>query len=194
MKEHFRQQLEWEKEEYDLFEKQTGQCLRQMRQLCEAHYSKEMELLKSILGVKEISAMLIIAETGGNMSVFENSGKIIDCAGLRPGNDESAGKYKSTATTKGNKYLRSVMVQYSWAASRIKNGWFKEKFNRLSMRKSRKKALIAIARKLLTVTWNVLYCKTPYNPQLVQVYDLIRVKSKIYYHQREIERIRQLLN
>jgi transposase len=50
-------------------------------------------------------------------------------------------KYKSTATTKGNKYLRSVLVQVSWAASRIKDGWFKEKFNRLAMRKSRKKAL-----------------------------------------------------
>jgi transposase len=126
MKEHFRQQLEWEKEEYDLFEKQTGQCLTQMRQLCAAHYDKEIELLKSIPGVSDISAMIILAETGGDMSVFENSGKITGWAGLRPRNDESAGKYKSTATTKGNKYLRSVMVQCSWAASRIKNGWFKE--------------------------------------------------------------------
>jgi len=66
--------------------------------------------------------MIIIAETGGDMSVFENSGKITGWAGLRPKNDESAGKYKSTATTKGNKYLRSVLVQVSWAASRIKKG------------------------------------------------------------------------
>jgi transposase len=52
----------------------------------------------------------------------------------------SAGKYKSTATTKENKYLRSVLVQVSWAASRMKNGWFKEKFNRLAVRESRKNA------------------------------------------------------
>ena len=84
-----------------------------------------MELIQTIPGVGEISVMMIIAETGGDMSVFENSGKITGWAGLRPRNDESAGKYKSTATTKDNKYLRSVLVQASWAASRIKNGWFK---------------------------------------------------------------------
>jgi transposase len=192
LKEHYRQQLEWEKEEYDLFEKHTEQCLTQMRRICKEHYSKELELIKSIPGVSDISAMVIISETGGDMSVFENSGKITGWAGLRPRNDESAGKYKSTATTKGNKYLRSVLVQVSWAASRIKNGWFKEKFNRLAMRKSRKKALIAIARKLLTVTWNVLYYKTPYNPQMVHIYDPSKVEAKINYHQREIERMKNL--
>ena len=192
LKEHYRQQLEWEKQEYDLFEKQTDQCLLQMRRICAEHYRQEMELISTIPGVSEISAMVIIAETGGDMSVFENSGKITGWAGLRPRNDESAGKYKSTAITKGNKYLRTILVQVSWAASRIKNGWFKEKFNRLAMRKSKKKALIAIARKLLTVTWNVLYYKTPYNPQLVHIYDPLKVGAKINYHQREIERMQQL--
>jgi transposase len=194
MKEHYRQQLEWEKEEYDLFKKQTEQCLAQMRQICEEHYKEEMVLIKTIPGISEVSAMIIIAETGGDMSVFENSGKITGWAGLRPRNDESAGRYKSTATTKGNKYLRSVLVQTAWAASRIKNGWFKEKFNRLAMRKSRKKALIAIARKLLTVTWNVLSYKTPFNPKLVHIYNPIKVLAKRNYHQREMERIQKLLN
>jgi transposase len=193
LKEHYRQQLEWERAEYELYEMQTEQCLGQMRRICEEHYSKEIELLKTIPGVSDTSAMIIIAETGGDMNVFENSGKITGWAGLRPRNDESAGKYKNTATTKGNKYLRSVLVQVSWAASRIKNGWFKEKFNRLAMRKSRKKALIAIARKLLTVTWNVLYYKIPYNPALVHIYDPIKVEAKINYHQREMERMCKLL-
>ena len=193
LKEHHRQQLEWERQEYDLFELQTEQCLAQMRAICKEHYSKEIELIKSIPGVSDISAMIIIAETGGDMSVFENSGKITGWVGLRPRNDESAGKFKSAATTKGNKYLRSVLVQVSWAASRIKDGWFKEKFIRLSIRKSRKKALIAIARKLLTVTWNVLYYKTPYNPQLVHIYDPVKVEAKFNYHQREMERMQKLL-
>jgi transposase len=194
LKEHYRQQLEWEKEEYDLFDKQTEQCLTQMRRICQEHYQEKIELIRTIPGVSELSAMIIIAETGGDMSVFENSGKITGWAGLRPRNDESAGKYKSTATTKGNKYLRSILVQVSWAASRIKNGWFKEKFNRLSIRKSRKKALIAIARKLLTVTWNVLFYKMAYNPQLVHIYNPIKVEAKINYHQREMERMQNLLN
>jgi transposase len=193
LKEHFRQQLEWEKQEYDLYEMQTGKCVEEMRRICNEHFSKEMELVESIPGVSELSAMIIIAETGGDMRVFETSGKITGWAGLRPRNDESAGKYKSTATTKSNKYLRAVLVQVSWTASRIKNEWFKEKFDRLSMRKSRKKALIAIARKLLTVTWNVLYYKTPYNPKLVHVYNPIKMAAKINYHRREMERIQELL-
>jgi transposase len=193
LKEHYRQQLEWDKQEYDLFEKQTQQCLEQMRRICQEHYSQELELLKTIPGISEKSAMIIIAETGGDMSVFENSGKITGWAGLRPRNDESAGKYKSTATTKGNKYLRSVLVQVAWAASRIKNGWFKEKFYRLAMRKSRKKALIAIARKLLTVAWNVIYYKIPYNPQLTHIYDPVKVEARINYHQHEMERMQKLL-
>lgn len=89
--------------------------------------------------------MTIIAETGGDMGVSESSDKIVGWAGLRPRNDESTGKYKSTATPKGNKYLRSILVQVSWAASRMKGSFFKDKFQRLAMRKPRKKALIAIA-------------------------------------------------
>jgi transposase len=193
LKEHYRQQLEWDKQEYDLFEQQTKQCLAQMHRICEKHYSEAMTLIRTIPGISEVSAMIIIAETGGDMSVFENSGKITGWAGLRPRNDESAGKYKSTATTKGNKYLRSVLVQVAWASSRMKTSWFKEKFNRLSLRKSRKKALIAIARKLLTVVWNVLYYRTPYNPHLVHIYDQIKVEAKINYHQREMERMQKLL-
>jgi transposase len=70
---------------------------------------------------------------------MENGGKITGWAGLRPRNDESAGKYKSTAITKGNKYLRTILVQISWVVSRMKNSWFKDKFNSLAIRKPKKK-------------------------------------------------------
>jgi hypothetical protein len=193
MKEHHRQQLEWKKQEYDLLQKQTEQCMEQMKRICAEHYGKEMELLKSMPGVSDTSAMIIIAETGGDMTVFENSGKITGWAGLRPRNDESAGKYKSTATTKGNKYLRTILVQVAWVVSRMKNSWFKDKFNTLAIRKPRKKALIAISRKLLVVTWNILYYKIPYNPSLIHIYDPVKVKAKINYHQREMERMQKLL-
>jgi hypothetical protein len=57
MKEHHRVQLEWEKQEHDLFEIQSWKCIEEMQQICEEHYSQEMELLKSIPGVSDISAM-----------------------------------------------------------------------------------------------------------------------------------------
>lgn len=145
--EHQRFMLELSLQEYQFLINQSNQCLSRMEQLCREHYPKQMQLLITIPGIEQIAAMMILAETGADMKAFENSGKLSGWTGLRPRNDESAGKYKSTATTNGNRFLRTILVQIAWAASRTKGTYFKEKFNRLAMRKSRKKALIAIARK-----------------------------------------------
>jgi transposase len=193
MQEHLRIQLEWEKEAYDLYEKQTQDCLTQMEKICLEHYSQEMSLLTTIPGVSEISAMIIIAETGADMSIFESSGKLTGWAGLRPRNDESAGKYKCTAITKGNKYLRTILVQVAWGAVRTKGSFFMKTFNRLAMRKSRNKALIAVARKLLVVSWNLLTYKQPYNPSLVPIYDQSKLVKRMRYHQSEMLAIEKLL-
>jgi len=194
LKDSHRRELKWAKQEYDLYDEQAGECLVEMQRICELYYSKEMELITTIPGISLVSAMIIIAETGADMSVFENSGKLTGWAGLRPRNDESAGKYKSTATTKGNKYLRAILVQIACAASRTKGSYFMEKFNRLAIRKSRKKALVAIARKILVITWNLLNDKSPYNPNLVHIYDPVKVSAKIAYHEKEIEKAAKLLN
>ena len=138
--------------------------------------------------------MTIMAETGGDMSVFESSDKLVGWAGLRPRNDESAGKYKSTATTRGNKYLRAILAQVSRAASRMKGSFFKDKFQRLSMRKPGKKALIAIARKLSVVIWNVLRYAREYNPKLVHVQDPVKMKARLAYHKKEYGKTAKLLN
>jgi hypothetical protein len=95
-------------------------------------------------------------------------------------------------TTKGNKYLRTVLVQIAWAASRTKGSFFMEKFNRLAMRKSRKKALIAIARKIAVNIRNVLSRKEKYNLELLPVYDPEKITAKINYHQKEINRFGKL--
>jgi hypothetical protein len=68
--------------------------------------------------------MIIIAETGGDMSAFETSGKFTGWTGLRPRNDESVGKFKSSATTKDNKHLWAIIVQAGWAASQTKGSYF----------------------------------------------------------------------
>src|SRR5690606_35600684 len=112
--------------------------------------------------------------------------------GLRPKNDGSAGQYKSTGIAKGNRYLKPILVQIAWAASRSKGSYFKDKFNRLCIRKSAKKALIAIARKISVVVWNILKDLTPYNPALQVVYEPAKLDAKIGYHQREMERIAKL--
>ena len=126
------------------------------------------------------------------MNAFANSGRLTGWTGLHPKNDESAGKFKSTAITKGNKYLRRIMVQCAWAASRTKESYYKTKFEQLCVRKSRKKALIAIARKLLTVVWNLLKERKPYNPNILPVYNPEKISSKINYYKKELEKLEQL--
>ncbi len=190
--EHHRFTLELSLQEYEMLVSQSNKCLLKMEELCNTHYKKEMELLLTIPGISHIAAMIVLAETSVDMKAFENSGKFSGWTGLRPRNDESAGKYKSTATTKGNRFLRAVLVQIAWAASRTKESYFKEKFNRLAMRKSRKKALIAIARKIGVIIWNVLYYEQAYNPTKLIVYDPCKLQAKMNYHQKEFDRLEKL--
>jgi transposase len=189
---HHRFILEQSLEEFDMLVSQSSKCLSKMSELCKEHYKDQMKLLLTIPGISDISAMIILAETGADMKAFENSGKFSGWTGLRPRNDESAGKYKSTATTKGNRYFRAVLVQIAWAAIRTKGSSFKEKFNRLAMRKSRKKALIAIARKIGVVIWNVLYFEKVYNAEMLVIYDQVKLDAKIAYHQKEHDRLQKL--
>jgi transposase len=191
--EHHRFMLELSLQEYEMLVDQSNKCLLKMEELCNAHYKREIKLLITIPGISQIAAMIVLAETGADMKAFENSGKFSGWTGLRPRNDESAGKYKSTATTRGNRFLRAVLVQIAWAATRTKGSCFKEKFNRLAMRKSRKKALIAIARKLGVLIWNVLYYKQEYDPKKLNVYDPGMLQAKISYHQKECDRLQRLI-
>jgi transposase len=193
MQEHHRDRLEMEKEQYDLLVTQAKKCLSKMEEICNEKFADAFDLLCTMPGIGHISAMIIIAETGADMKAFESSNKLVGWAGLRPRNDESAGKYKSTAITKGNKYLKATLVQTAWAASRSKGTFFMEKFNRLAIRKSRKKALIAIARKILVTVWHILNEQRGYNPTLLPVYSPEKLSAKVRYHQREIERIEGLI-
>ncbi len=192
IREHHRIALSMTYDQLKLFTQQSEKLEELMKQICEAHYNHQMELLMSIPGVARQAAMQIIAETGGDMKAFDNSGRLTGWTGLRPRNDESAGKYKSTATTYGNKYLRRIMVQSAWAATRVKESYYKGKFEQLCVRKSRKKALIAIARKLLTVVWHVLEENKPFNPCFLPVYNPKKLEMKMRYHQREMDKLLQL--
>jgi transposase len=192
--EHHRFVLELLCEKLTLLERHSSSCLEKMDILVSGHYQEEKERLMTIPGISTLSAMIIIAETGADMEAFYSSNKFAGWTGLRPRNDESAGKYKSRATTKGNRYLRSILVQVGWTASRMKDSYFKEKFNRLTIRKSRKKALIAIARKMTVVIWHVLSDKQEYDSSKVPVYKKEKVVTSMNYHKKEIERLGRLIN
>jgi transposase len=145
------------KEELDMLRRHKAECLLKMREICKEHYQRQLELLQTIPGVKDQSAMQIIAEAGVDMKTFITAAMLIGWAGLKPRNDESNGKFKSRKITHGNKYLRKVLIECAWAASRTQ-GCFYNKFSyRLCVvrKKSGLKVRVAIARKMLVAIWNM---------------------------------------
>ena len=163
-----------------------------MEELTEAHYHEEAKLIQTVPGVGRLGAICIISEIGTDMSRFGSSGRLAGWAGMRPRNDESAGKCKSTAITKGGAHLKPILVQCAWSAVRVKDGKFQQCFQRLCVRKSAKKAIIAIARKILVTAYAMLLKHEEYNPQ--KAGDGItaeQLQRKIQYHISQTERLRR---
>lgn len=141
-----------------------------------ADYRPALELLCTLPGIDETSAALLLAETGDNMSVFGCAGKIASWAGLCPGNNESAGKRKSGKTRKGNYWLRRILCECAHAARRTRCQ-FKEKYAALAARRGAKKAIIAIAHKLLRTLFAMLQSGECYRDASVNYEELMVQKN-----------------
>lgn len=120
-----------------------------------ADYRPALTLLTTVPGIDETSAALLLAEIGDNMDVFGCADRIASWAGLCPGNNESAGKRKSGKTRKGNYWLRRILCECAQAARRTRCQ-FKSKYEALAARRGTKKAIIAIAHKLLRTLFVML--------------------------------------
>ena len=122
--------------------------------------------LRTIPGVGAQAAEVIVAETGADMSRFPTAGHLASWAGLCPGNDQSAGKRRSGKTTKGSQWLRTVLVQVGWAAVHSKATIFGVTYRGYAKRMGKKKALVAIAHKILTIIHKLLKDGTDYVERL----------------------------
>lgn len=119
-------------------------------------YQKELELLLSVPGLDRVASAAILAEIGPDMSRFPSADHLAAWAGVCPGSNESAGKSKNTPTRKGDKYLRTMLVQAAWPAVRTRGTFWKQKFGQLVVRLGPKKAIVAIARKMLVAIHFIL--------------------------------------
>jgi transposase len=115
-----------------------------------------IDLLCTIPGIAELAAKTILAEIGTDMSRFPTAGHLLAWAGLCPGQNESAGKRKSSRLRKGSPWLKTMMVQCGWSASRKKDSYYKAQFNRLRGRHGAKKAICAVAASMLTAIYHML--------------------------------------
>ena len=150
-------------EQIDLIEKQQATCLNHLEELANTYYAEEISLLCTIPSVKTLSALCILAEIGNDMSLFPSASSLVGWAGLRPRNEESAGKIQSRKTLHGNKYLRQMLVEIAWSAARSTKTFLGKKHRSLSKRMKSQKALVAIARKMLVIIYNVLKTRQPFD-------------------------------
>ena len=142
----------------DIIERQIQDCQTKLTALCKEHFPIELNRLQTIPGVKERAATAIIAETGVDMKTFATAAMLVGWCGLKPRNDVSNGRYKSRKLTHGNKYLRQMLIEIAWAASRTRNCFFSNfSYTQVTVKhKSKMKIQVAIARKILVAIWHMI--------------------------------------
>ena len=131
-----------------------------------APFIEAVRFLKTIPGVGDRTAQVIIAEIGIDMTRFASAGHLASWAGLCPGNHESAGKSKSGRARKGNVALRTAPCEAAWVASRTKGTYHSAQYRRFRRRfgsRSETKAIFAVAHTMIVIVWHVLSENVEYN-------------------------------
>ena len=152
------------REEVDLAQRHKDECQSKMDAICQQYFPEQLKKLQTIPGVKGRSATAIIAEVGSDVSSFQDAAHLVSWCGLKPRNEESAGKIKARSITHGNRYLRKTLIECSWAASKTQ-GCYLNRFSyyqTVVRRKNKMKVQVAIARKILTAVWYVLHDNVAY--------------------------------
>jgi len=152
------------REEVKLAQKHRDECQAKMEELCSKWFPEQMKNLQTVPGISLRSATSIIAELGTDMSSFEDAAHLVSWSGLKPRNDESAGKIKSRKITHGNKFLRKTLIECSWAAAKTRGCFYNTFSYRQTVvrRKNKMKVQVAIARKMLAAIWFILHDNVPY--------------------------------
>ena len=119
-------------------------------------FEDELERLDAITGVGRYTAEVIVAEIGTDMTRFPTDRHLASWAALCPGNHESAGKRQSGKTRKGNRWLRTALVEAATGAGRSRNTYLSAQYHRLAARRGKKKAAVAVAHSILIDAYHLL--------------------------------------
>lgn len=158
-----------------------------LRSLLSGH-CEVIDRLIEIPGIKENAAFAIVAETGINLSEFSNTAAICSWSGVCPGNNQSAGKRRSGKSSVRGQPLKCILVEAAWAAVKKKGSFYREKFQRLRIRRGAKKAIVAIAHKILKAIFYIIKEGQRYK-ELGESYVEQQKRNKLPKLIREIEKL-----
>lgn len=121
-----------------------------------APFAAQVAALDAVPGIGAVAAVAIVAEIGVQMDQFPTDGQLASWAGLCPGNKQSGGRRLSSATTKGNVWLRRILGEVAWAAIHARGSIFRARYYRLKPRLGTQQALVAIMHQVLKVIYHIL--------------------------------------
>lgn len=147
-------------------------------------YEALLDRMKEVPGISDVSACDILAEIGPALDSFPTDTALVSLSGLCPGNNESAGKRKSGKSPVRKHHLKTIMLEVAWAAVKKKGSCFKDKYYRLKARRGAKKAIVAIAHRILLGIYHVIKDRATFR-DLGEAYLTQRNKS------REVSRLRR---
>ena len=154
-------------------------------------FKSHIDLLCTIPGIKHDSAVTILSEIGVDMSQFDSSKRLCSWAGLTPSNNQSAGKKKSVKISRAGVYLKPCLVQVAHAAVKCtEKPYYKNKYERICKRRGKKRAIIAIARMILTAIFHMLTLRERFEPSDLKLSDM----SPQLKERKRLESIKQAVN
>ena len=154
--------------------------------------AKEEVALKRIQempGIAERSAQIILAEIGTDMSRFPTDGHLARWSGLAPGNNESAQRKKSGKITRGNNTLKTILIQCAQIAKRTKGSFFKAQYDRLVVRRGKKRATVAVAHSMIIAIYHILKDGVPFKDLGEGYYTQFNTEKKINHYLKQLEKL-----
>ena len=151
----------------DELEKHKAEMEREILRVSDP-YLDALELIRTVPGFDKnpFTAIQILSEIGGDMSVFPTDKHLVSWAGCCPRNDQSNFKIKSTRISRAGSYLKPVLVQVANALIKSKkHPEITERYRRIKSHRGHKKAIIAVCRMLLTAIWHILTDLKPYTAE-----------------------------
>jgi transposase len=154
-----------------------------------APFEAAVSLLDTIPGVARQSAEVIVAEIGTDMERFPSADHLASWAGVAPGNHESAGKRTTGKTRKGNRFLRTILVQAAHAAARTKGTYLSAQYRRLATRRGKKRAILAVAHSILVMAYYIIQRQEPYREAGADYFDQLQPEDTVRRLVTRLERL-----